>query len=183
MGVFLTIYRQLSGVITIVLYSSILISDSSVTLGPYSDLIMSLILLCSTLVGILIADKLPRRISLVASSIAFSLCNFMVMTGLLIKSSTFSLIWMGLLVLFYGVLFSPIYERYLEEILMRDQMAMIAWTGWPSLIFVTLIPPIVAEVMPDYLPWPIFLFFGVVSFFAIFYLWFYLKETRNRQYL
>ena len=104
------------------------------------------------------------------------------MAGLLIESSTFTIIMMILIMGTFGLTYSGVSWVYPDEILRPDQAAYASLTTWPVLFFATILPPIIAEDTTNGTPWPIFLFYGVYCTISFIYMFFCIIETKGRVY-
>jgi len=173
MGVHLNIFRELLGLNTLVSYAGLIIAISHAVIAPYTNFLISGIVVVSTIMATLfVADRVGRKCLLILSSVLFTICNFMIALGLLINLPYFTLGWMIILMGTYGIAYSPVSWTYPAEIVPSQYVHSASIASWPALIFTTLIPPIVSDVISNHTPWPVFIFYGVYCLFSTIYMWF-----------
>lgn len=141
-------------------------------ISPYANFIISsTVVVGSVLSSLLIADRIGRKSLLIWSSVLFTICNLMIALGQLIDLAYFSFGWMIIFAGTYGLLYSPVCWTYPAEILPAEHTHYASLASWPALIFTTLIPPIVSDVMSSNSSWPVFVFYGVYCVFSSVYVW------------
>jgi len=84
MAVHLSVFRQFMGFNTLVCYAGLIIYQIDSALSPHVNLFTNALTLLLTLIAILfVSSNFNRRFILLYSSIAFAVCNFMIMIGML----------------------------------------------------------------------------------------------------
>lgn len=117
------------------------------------------------------------------STLVFALCNFMIMIGMVARKPGLTFAFLVLFILVFGITYSIVSSIYPAEILRNERVSYTSFTAWPAMVFATLVPPVVGDVIePSHMPWPIFLFFGVYSLFSAVYLWCCAVESKDREY-
>jgi MFS family permease len=151
------------------------IGENDYNLGSYTNFILSIIGFVATVFShIFLADRFNRKLLMLISTVVFSICNFMIMTGILTGITYLTFAFMIIFIFVFGVTYSIVSSIYPAEILRSKQVSYTSLTAWPAMILATLIPPIVSDVItPSHLPWPIFLFYGVYALFSTIYIWCY----------
>ena len=161
MGIHLNIFKQFLGLNTLASYAGFIISASNPTLGPYTNFMMNGVELIATIIAsIWITDRFGRRFLIIYSVILFTIFNYLIVMGLLIQSTTVTIIMMIIIMGTFGISYSVVSWVYTDEILRPEQATYASLATWPVLFFATILPPIIADDTTNGTPWPIFLFYG-----------------------
>jgi MFS family permease len=72
---------------------------------------------------------------------------------------------------------------YPSEIIPASKALVPNIVNWIALSISTLVPPIIAGIMPDNNPYPVFIFFGMYGFFGLIHVWRVLRESDGHTYL
>jgi MFS family permease len=113
MGVHLNIFRQFLGLNTLVSYAGIIVSKDSPAIGPYTNFFVNGIELIATLIATFwVADRFGRRFLLMYSVTLFTICNFLIVLGLLINQGIFTLVFMIILMGTFGIAYSVVSWAY-----------------------------------------------------------------------
>jgi MFS family permease len=184
MGVHLNIYRHMQGMSTLVIYAGLILSQENTTIAPYTNFYLNVIYFFMTLIAVFLTLRLfGRRFLLIYSSFAFTVCNIMIMVGMLTDIAVLTLVWIVLLMATYGIAYSVISETYPAEILRPDQNIYVSLISWPALIFCTILPPVFSDITASRRPWPMFLIFAIYSLLSTIYLWFCAVESKGKRYI
>lgn len=184
MGIFLNIFREFVGTNTVVIYSGLIIGQTNFSLGSYTNFILSVIAFAGTVVShLFIAERVTRRFLMLLASSSFTVCNFLMMAGMITSTTALTFTFMVIFVIIFGLTFAVISSIYPAEILKYERPSYTSLTAWPAMIFACLIPPIISDQLPTHTPWPIFLFYGIFALLSTIYIWFCAVESKGRQYV
>ena len=118
---------------------------------------------------------------MIITSVVYLGANVVVMVGMLISEAVAVFVPMLVAILFYGGTYSTVSSIYPAEILKTERGSYTSLTSWPAMLLVTLIPPIVADVVePNHTPWPVFLFYAVFCGISALFIGFFAVESKDR---
>ena len=137
--------------------------------------------MATVLSHVFLAERCGRKALMFLSTVIFAICNLVIMAGMLTRKPTLMFVFIILFVLVFGITYSIVSSIYPAEILKNERVSYTSFTSWPAMVFATLIPPIVGDVIePSHMPWPVFLFYGVYALLSAIYLWCCAVESNNR---
>jgi MFS family permease len=184
MTIYLNLFREYTGINTILVYSSLIIGQTNSSLGPYSNFVIAIVGFVATVAShLLLRDRFGRRILMMAAAIVCTICNIVIMVGMLISNTAVVFAPMLVAIFFFGITYSTVSSIYPGEIMKNERASYSTFTAWPAMMMVTLVPPLLADVIsPTHTPWPIFLFFALFSLLSVFYLGRFAVESKDKQY-
>ena len=113
MGIYLNIFREFVGINTILIYSGYFIGKNNFKLGEYTNLILSLVAFVATVLShIFFAERCGRKMLMLVSTIIFSICNFVIMAGMITRQPTLTFVFIMLFVLVFGITYSIVSSIY-----------------------------------------------------------------------
>lgn len=81
----------------------------------------------------------------------------------------------------YGIFINATWG-YPSEVIPANEALPSNFVHWIALSLATLVPPVVSLYMPDFNPYPVFIFFAVYTFLGFLHVRFYLRETDGLTY-
>lgn len=150
----------------------------------YSPLFINIIQLIATASSILVLTRFGRRPILLAGNLGVAACSLIV--GFFFMAIYFtgeeSLVWGAMLfiiifMIFYGATIGPAVWLYVPEIIPAKVVPPATAMNWLGVSISVMVTPIVIEAANT--PYPVFLFFGIIStlFFVMNY--FMVVETKG----
>ena len=113
MGLFLNLFREFTGINSILVYAGLVIGPINDTLGPYANFALTLIAFMATVAShLFVVDRFGRRNIMIISAVVFFVCNIVIMTGMLVSSSTMVFVGMMIEILFFGLTYSTVSSIY-----------------------------------------------------------------------
>lgn len=101
-----------------IVYAGLIIGENDYNLGSYTNFILSIIGFVATVFShIFLAERCSRKLLMLISTVVFSVCNFMIMTGILTGVTYLTFAFMILFLLVFGVTYSIVSSVYPAEIL------------------------------------------------------------------
>lgn len=113
MGIYLNIFRQFVGINTVIVYSGLIVGQDNYNLGSYTNFILTIIGFAATVLShIFLAERCGRKMLMLISTVVFSLCNFLMMVGILTGVTYLTFAFMIVFILAFGTTYSIVSSIY-----------------------------------------------------------------------
>lgn len=172
----MSIIRNWSAGNVIISQGGLFITTFNPVLGLYTPLIINAVQFIFVLIGLVYIQQIAGKRPLFLISIAsLAILNLALSVAMAYENIIISLMIMCIYMVIYGASFiSPIWA-YPSEILPASKSLCPNILHWLSLSISTLVPPIVAGMMPNNNSYPVFIFFGLYCLFGFAHVFRYLR--------
>lgn len=183
MAVHLCVVRHWTGGNTIITQGGLFIKGLHKELGKFSSLNINLVQFLFVIVGLIwVKNHFGKRTLFLFSIPVLSALNLALSTSMYFEEVFSAKVIMCLYMAIYGGAFiSPIWS-YPSEIIPASEAVIPNVAHWLALATSTLIPPIVAGMMPNDNPYPVFVFFGLYGFLSFIHVYKDAKESDGKAY-
>ena len=182
-GIQLCVLRHFTGGNTILTQGGLFINTLDPELGHYTPLLINVIQFIFVIIGLIYIQKISGKRSLFLISLP---CMFLLNVALAISMMNYSvlpsvMIMCIFMAVFGGSFISPNWG-YPTEIIPTSQALVPNIVHWLFLSISTLVPPVIAGIMPGNNAYPVFIFFGLYSLFGMIHVFATLKESEGKTY-
>ncbi|XP_016929967.2 facilitated trehalose transporter Tret1 [Drosophila suzukii] len=186
LSIFLMIFQQMTGINAIIFYSTFIFQTAGSTLEPrFSTIIVGVVMVVSTVISILLIERLGRKVLLLISSAMMGVSTLIMALyfGLLMTSGVG---WLALMavccfIIGFSVGFGPIPWVMMAELFAEDVKALAGsiagTTNWLCAFIVTLLFPVLNLHIGAAACFGIFCGFAVAAFLFVLFL---IPETRGK---
>jgi len=183
LGFELPFMQQLTGINSVVTQANRIVSKVIPSFSEYVSLVINFIQLLATLSAVFVLAKHGRKITTLMGNLLLGIIDILIGILFVFQSWQPSGYFIFVLLIFYnivyGVTLGPVVWLYVPEIIPSKIVPFATMTNWFGCSICVLFTPIVIQLNGGN-PYPVFMFFGVVTLLLYIMNYFLMVETKGK---